>query len=107
MQLIDFYYRLCIIQIAAISYLLQSTSEGASAPTGKPGPHPAVASEILNQGGRRPPFRFLEEVMTQKPTSTSNGTSSIKVIVFGVDGDCKPHAAWFPKEHADTAPHRG
>jgi hypothetical protein len=41
--------------------------------------------------------------MTQKPTANSNGTSSIKVIVFGVDGECKPHAAWFPKEHADTA----
>jgi hypothetical protein len=40
--------------------------------------------------------------MTQKLPSTSNGTPS-KVIVFGVDGECKPHAAWFPKEHADTA----
>ena len=32
-----------------------------------------------------------------------NGNSSTKVVVFGVDGDCKPHAAWFPKDQADTA----
>ena len=41
--------------------------------------------------------------MTQKPTRSSNGTSSSKVIVFGVDGECRPHAAWFSKEHADAA----
>ena len=41
--------------------------------------------------------------MTQKTNGKPNGNSSIKVIVFGVDGDCKPHAAWFPKDQADTA----
>ena len=41
--------------------------------------------------------------MTQKSSSPSNGSSSIKLIVFGVDGECKPHAAWFSKDHADTA----
>ena len=41
--------------------------------------------------------------MTEKTNGKPNGNSSIKVIVFGVDGDCKSHAAWFSKDHADTA----
>ncbi|MFZ0096171.1 MAG: hypothetical protein WAK97_19810 [Pseudolabrys sp.] len=41
--------------------------------------------------------------MTEKTNGKPNGYSSIKVIVFGVDGDCKPHAAWFSKDQADTA----
>jgi hypothetical protein len=41
--------------------------------------------------------------MTEKPNGKPNGNSSTKVIVFGVDGDCKPHAAWFPKDQGSTA----
>ena len=41
--------------------------------------------------------------MTEKTNGKPNGNASIKVIVFGVDGDCKPHAAWFPKDQAATA----
>jgi hypothetical protein len=41
--------------------------------------------------------------MTEKPNGKPNGNSSIKIIVFGVDGECKPHAAWFSKDDAATA----
>ena len=41
--------------------------------------------------------------MTDKPNGKPNGNSSIKIIVFGVDGECKPHAAWFSKDDAATA----
>jgi hypothetical protein len=41
--------------------------------------------------------------MTEKTNGKRNGNSSTKIIVFGVDGDCKPHAAWFSKDQAGTA----
>jgi hypothetical protein len=40
--------------------------------------------------------------MTEKSNGKPNGNSSTKVIVFGVDADCKPHAAWFPKDQGAT-----
>jgi hypothetical protein len=41
--------------------------------------------------------------MTQKSAVKPHSDASAKLIVFGVDDDCKPHAAWFPKNQADTA----
>jgi hypothetical protein len=41
--------------------------------------------------------------MTDKSNGKPNGNSSTKVIVFGVDDDCKPHGAWFAKDQAATA----
>ena len=41
--------------------------------------------------------------MTEKSNGKPNGNSSIKIIVFGVDGECRPHAAWFSKDDAATA----
>ncbi len=40
--------------------------------------------------------------MTHQAAKPSSEAST-KVIVFGVDDDCKPHAAWFPKAEADRA----
>ena len=41
--------------------------------------------------------------MTQKSAVKPNSDASAKLVVFGVDDDCKPHAAWFPRNQADTA----
>jgi hypothetical protein len=41
--------------------------------------------------------------MTQKSPSKPISNGLTKVIVFGVDDDAKPHAAWFGKDHADAA----
>ena len=41
--------------------------------------------------------------MTEKSSGKPNGQWFGKVIVFGVDGECRPHAAWFPKDDAATA----
>lgn len=40
--------------------------------------------------------------MTQQ-TSKVGSEPSVKVIVFGVDSECRPHAAWFPKGEIDKA----
>jgi len=40
--------------------------------------------------------------MTQQATKPSSDPSA-KVVVFGVDNECRPHAAWFPKAEADRA----
>jgi hypothetical protein len=41
--------------------------------------------------------------MTQKSVGKSKADPSAKLIVFGVDKDCRPHAAWFPKDQAEPA----
>jgi hypothetical protein len=41
--------------------------------------------------------------MTQKSTANSNSDAVAKIVLFGVDDDCKPHAAWFPKTQVDPA----
>jgi hypothetical protein len=41
--------------------------------------------------------------MNQKPGVRPSSPPAAKVVVFGVDDDCKPHAAWFPKAEADRA----
>ena len=41
--------------------------------------------------------------MTQKSAPKLAAQSSAKIIVFGVDDDGKPHAAWFAKTQAEAA----
>lgn len=41
--------------------------------------------------------------MTQKSASKPSSEASTKLLVFGVDDDCKPHAALFPKAEATRA----
>jgi hypothetical protein len=41
--------------------------------------------------------------MTQKSPANPNSDAFAKVVVFGVDDDCKPHAGWFPKTQVDPA----
>ena len=41
--------------------------------------------------------------MTQKQPAKPSSDLSTKVVVFGVDNACKPHAAWFPKTEAEAA----
>ena len=47
--------------------------------------------------------------MTQKQAATQTNATKpssdppAKVIVFGVDNECRPHAAWFPKTEAEAA----
>src|SRR4051812_4284785 len=41
--------------------------------------------------------------MTQKSAAKPSAESTAKLIVFGVDDDCKPHAALFSKAEAGAA----
>ena len=41
--------------------------------------------------------------MTQKQAAKPNSNAAVKVVVFGVDNECRPHAAWFPKAEAEPA----
>ena len=41
--------------------------------------------------------------MTQKSGAMPNSNSSTKVVVFGLDSEWRPRAAWFPNTQADTA----
>ncbi len=41
--------------------------------------------------------------MTDKLAENPKAEAGAKVIVFGVDDDCRPHAGWFPKPDADRA----
>ena len=41
--------------------------------------------------------------MTQKSAAKPHSDASAKVVVFGVDDDFKPHAAWFPKSQVEPA----
>ena len=41
--------------------------------------------------------------MTEKPSAKPSSDASAKLVVFGVDNDGRPHAAWFPKGQADPA----
>ncbi len=41
--------------------------------------------------------------MTDKLAENPKAEAATKVVVFGVDDDCRPHAAWFPKTDADRA----
>src|ERR1700694_1707241 len=41
--------------------------------------------------------------MTQKPVSKPSSDPSAKVVVFGLDSNWRPHAAWFPKAQAEPA----
>jgi hypothetical protein len=41
--------------------------------------------------------------MTQKQPTKPSSDPSAKVVVFGVDNECKPHAAWFSKTEAEPA----
>jgi len=41
--------------------------------------------------------------MTQKSVATPSSDPSAKVVVFGLDDNFQPHAAWFPQAQADQA----
>ncbi len=41
--------------------------------------------------------------MTEKLAGKPKAEAATKIVVFGVDDDCKPHAGWFPKPDADRA----
>jgi len=41
--------------------------------------------------------------MSDPLSAKANSQSAAKVVVFGVDDDCRPHAACFPKAQADSA----
>ncbi len=41
--------------------------------------------------------------MTEKTTGKATSGPPTKLVVFGVDGECRPHAAWFSNENADAA----
>jgi hypothetical protein len=41
--------------------------------------------------------------MTQKSGTKASSEPSGKVVVFGLDSNWRPHAAWFPKAKADPA----
>ena len=41
--------------------------------------------------------------MTQKSGAKPSSDASAKVVVFGLDSNWRPHAAWFPKAQADKA----
>jgi hypothetical protein len=41
--------------------------------------------------------------MTQKSVAKPSADPSSKVVVFGLDGNWRPHAAWFPHTQADQA----
>jgi hypothetical protein len=49
------------------------------------------------------PFRFQENVMSQKSAAKRNPEPSAKVVVFGLDSNWRPRAAWFPHTQADQA----
>src|ERR1019366_7639566 len=44
-----------------------------------------------------------ENVMTQKSVAKPNSAAAGKVVVFGLDSNWRPHAAWFPQTQADQA----
>ncbi len=39
--------------------------------------------------------------MTQKSVPKTNGDAAVKIVVFGLDSNWRPHAAWFPQTQAD------
>ena len=41
--------------------------------------------------------------MTQKSVAKPNSAAAVKVVVFGLDSNWRPHAAWFPQAQADQA----
>jgi hypothetical protein len=41
--------------------------------------------------------------MSQKTAVKPKADVSAKIVVFGVDDNCKPHAAWYPKVKAEAA----
>lgn len=41
--------------------------------------------------------------MTQKAAAKPKADVSTKIVVFGVDDNCRPHAAWFPKAKIEAA----
>ena len=41
--------------------------------------------------------------MTEKVLAKPKADAATRVVVFGVDDDCKPHAGWFSKSDADRA----
>jgi len=41
--------------------------------------------------------------MTDTLPGKPKAETATKVVVFGVDDDCRPHAGWFPKADADRA----
>ena len=41
--------------------------------------------------------------MTQKSATKPNSAAAGKVVVFGLDSNWRPHAAWFPHTQADQA----
>jgi hypothetical protein len=41
--------------------------------------------------------------MTQKSVAKPNSAAAGKVVVFGLDSNWRPHAAWFPHTQADQA----
>ena len=41
--------------------------------------------------------------MTQKSVAKPSAAASSKVVVFGLDSNWRPHAAWFPHTQADQA----
>src|SRR5471032_2095073 len=41
--------------------------------------------------------------MTQKSGTKPNAAAAGKVVVFGLDSNWRPHAAWFPPTQADQA----
>src|SRR5664279_4855643 len=41
--------------------------------------------------------------MTQKSGTKPNSVAAGKVVVFGLDSNWRPHAAWFPPTQADQA----
>ena len=48
-------------------------------------------------------FSIPENVMTQKQPAKPSPAKEGKIIVFGLDSNWRPHAAWFPHNQGDQA----